>query len=280
MTIPQRELSKEELDKLISDAEKAVVIYQESMAEITDPLSRAIIEPHMRSAQCMLDMGLMLRQLESRLAEREKEVDWVDVKLKQVADIEDIPERSRLVNRLGKMLVMVARAQQYPSLTRQLSDKSQECERQRVTLQRWTSVREENHWEDWVARWIQLFESKEQADDVYYSARSDVETHYQEGVRLLEISEQERSRLTAEVERLNEQLKREAAMVKLNAESFQNQTHLLRTQLEEAMELARCWKVVGKMVPDPMSYVIDAGNEIASVLLAQSHSTLDTKGEK
>jgi hypothetical protein len=82
------------------------------------------------------------KRLESRLSEMERELDWVDVKLKQVADIEDIPERSRLVNRQGKLHVIVARAQQYPSLTRQLSDKSQECEMADLRVKQEIGLRE------------------------------------------------------------------------------------------------------------------------------------------
>jgi len=86
----------------------------------------------------------------------------------------------------------------------------QENERQRATLARWTSIREANHWEDWVERWIHLFESKEQADDVYYSARSDVEVHYQEGVRFLELSREQVASLRQQLSEAREAIEKQS----------------------------------------------------------------------
>jgi hypothetical protein len=113
-------------------------------------------------------------------------------------------ERERLVNRLNSDETV--KLAELTRLRSQLSDAQKENERQRATLQRWTSIREANHWEDWVKRWIHLFESKEQADDVYYSARSDVEVHYQEGVRFLELSREQVASLRSSLREADEEL--------------------------------------------------------------------------
>ena len=91
-------------------------------------------------------------------------------------------------------------------LSEKLEEKDEQCKRLQTLLNAW-SIGNANilsHWEEWVARWSKLFESKEQADEVYHSARSNLATWHAETVRLQELGTERADKLSADLETMKE----------------------------------------------------------------------------